>query len=183
MARARIIVVEEVPATLATNCSREGSAVAWIVRIDGEEFTHGHIHALTFTTPEDAAQFVLDLRDEYDADTRLTIVGLDALGLPLDERDCAEAREAPPEPRVSCPRERLTLHVARTLFLDVPATFKRTLVLELYSAWLSPCQHSVLAQLEAEVLVARLKATLPFETADWAAWHANVRALVRRARA
>lgn len=175
MRRARTIVIEQVLATPRAESSSERSAVAWIVRIDGEEFTHGHIHALTFASPEDAAQFVLDLRDEYDADTRLTIVGLDALGLPLEERDTAEARDAPPEPRVSSPRERLTVHVAKTLFLDAPATFKKQVLLDLYAAWLPRRRHAVLGRLEAEVLVASLKTTLPFEVVEWAAC-----ALVRR---
>lgn len=158
----------------------------WIVQVDGQEFVHGHVHALTFDLAEDAAQFIANLRDEYPAEVQFQVIGLDALGLPLPPpptRDPAVPwpdTEIPPAPPTPTPWDRTLAQVARALFQTGPAEHRRDVMLALWRHDLPQSRLAQLARLDPVFLISRLKAELPapvLERAEYEVWLSELRRL------
>lgn len=158
----------------------------WVVQIDGHEFTHGNHHALPFATPEEAAQFVADLRADHGPDAVIEVVGLDALGLPIAamvkavapavERHWDDAE--PSRPSVRTAWEQTMERVADALFLNAPASHRIEVVAALWRHDLLPRQLRELKQHDPAFAVARLKAVLPQEFVQYAAWRVGLRRLL-----
>lgn len=162
------------------------SPVAWIVRLDGREFTHGHVHALTFDFSEDAAQFVADLALEYGPDTQIEIVGLDDLGIPLPSievepfeksatMDDLQSELLSLTPRIRCERDRILSLVCKALFSDITPEQKRELIVELWRNTLPQKYLLVLKRLDAAFVIAKLKNSLPAEFIEYAEFEAAFR--------
>lgn len=156
----------------------------WVVQIDGHEFTHGNHHALPFATPEEAAQFVADLRADHGPEAVIQVVGLDALGLPVAAMfEAAPAPEGqwddaePPRPSVRTAWEQTVELVADALFLDAPASHRMEVVAALWRHDLLPRQLRELKKYDPAFAVARLKAVLPQEFVQYAAWRVGLRRL------
>lgn len=171
MARTRTVTLTSAATTTAT-------PAAWIVTVDGFEFTHGHQHALSFGLVEDAWRFAQDLSTEYGESAVLRVVGLDTTGLPveplspLDANDVAWLEDVEQYPAtLQTTWQRTEWHLARALTLDAPAAHRRDLALAIYRPHLLPRQEMTLRRLEPEFVVARLKAILPAERVEYAAWY------------
>ncbi|WP_412030533.1 hypothetical protein [Deinococcus yunweiensis] len=171
MARTRTV-------TLTPAATSAAAPAAWIVTVDGTEFTHGHQHALSFDLPEDAWRFAQDLSTEYGDGAVLRVVGLDTTGLPveplapLDPDDVAWLDDVEQYPKaLRTPWQHTEWQLARALTLDAPAAHRRDLALALYHPPLPPRHERILRRLEPEFVVARLKAMLPAERVEYAAWY------------
>jgi len=135
---------------------------------------------LEFNDPEQALQFLEDLRIEFGPEVELRIQGLDSLGLPLEiEPEFLNLDATYPDPPAITPRERLTMHVAKAVFLNQAPEFRRELLLALYRDWLPARNLQALERLEPAVLMAFCKSTLPPEVASWASVHAALKLLER----
>jgi hypothetical protein len=169
-----------------TAAQTETTPRAWIVRVDGQEFTHGHVHALEFELPEDAARFAADLASDYGPGVQVAIVGLDALGVPVDPplaqpEDPAQLSawltvNDVAAPRLRHPRDPLLAQVASALFANATAAERMDLVVALYRHDLTPTRLRVLRMMEPAFAVARLKQTLPAEFVAFAEVEAAFRA-------
>lgn len=158
----------------------------WVVHVDGQEFVHGHVHALPFDLAEDAAQFIADLRDEYPPDIRFQVIGLDDLGLPLPPPSLPDPAmpwpddEIPPALPTPTERDRIQAQVARALFQGGPAEHRRDVIVGLYRHLLPPRHLAQLARLDPAYVIARLKAELPgpvLERAEYEVWLSALRQL------
>lgn len=171
--------------------STEVSAVPWrwVVHFDGQEFVHGHVHALPFDFAEDAAQFIADLRDEYPPDVQFQVIGLDDLGLPLPPPSLPDPAtpwpdaEIPLAPPTLTERDRIQAQVARALFQHGAAKHRRDVIVGLYRHLLPPRHLAQLARLDPAYVIARLKAELPapvLERAEYEVWLSALRQLQAR---
>lgn len=152
---------------------------SWIVKLDGQEFVHGHHHALPFDSCEDAARFAADLLAEYGAETSIELVGLDELGLPLPpphhelpktieeyEQWCGELEQI--EPRVTCHKDRTLKLVAKAIFTEAPAKHKIDLIIQLMGNYLRQRDVSLLRSLEPAFAVAAYKRSIPANYLEYA---------------
>lgn len=182
MAEQRTITIVRQPLKAGQD---EASPQAWIVRVDGHEFTHGHRYAMEFDLAEDAARFATDLKLEYGLDTDVEVVGLDALGVPLYEEPEAPAEPNSfdawlvaydlPEPQMLHPRDQQLAQITRALFLEWPAARRIELILGLYRHDLSAQRVQELRSYEPAFAIARLKQMLPATFVDYAALQAAFR--------
>lgn len=79
---------------------------------------------LEFHDPEQALQFLEDLRVEFGLETELRIQGLDSLGLPLEtEQEFLDLGTTYPTPPTITPRERLTMQVTKAVFFNQAPNF------------------------------------------------------------
>ncbi len=155
------------------------SPVAWIVRLDSQEFTHGNDYALEFETIEEAAQFALELKSEHGPEASIDILGLDEFGLFLPRAEKKSSYSSTNwmdwveefdliEPIAKTYTEKILQQIEQALFIDANALEKSELILALYAKILLPTQLKNLQNLDPAFLVSRLKNNLPARNIEYA---------------